>query len=62
MKGVVYPQPTTRLVIISKAGDTVDLSKQSSSSTQWINGKFNQRTDIILDLPNEDLGEYSDKK
>ena len=48
--GVVYPQPTTRLVIISRTGEVEDLSKLSSSSTLWVNGKFDQRTEVILQL------------
>ena len=48
--GVVYPQPTTRLVIISRTGELEDLSKISSSSTLWVNGKFHQRTEVILQL------------
>ena len=48
--GRVYPQPTTRLVIISRTGETEDLSKLSSSSTLWLDGKFNQRTEVILQL------------
>ena len=48
--GVVYPQPTTRLVIISRTGELEDLSKLSSSSTMWMNGKFSQRTEVLLQL------------
>ena len=48
--GVVYPQPTTRLVIISRTGELEDLSKLSSSFTMWINGKFSQRTEVLLQL------------
>ena len=50
VEGEVYPQPTTQLVIKSITGEIRDLTEQSSSSTLWINGKFNQRTDTILSL------------
>ena len=49
-EGSVYPQPTTRLVIISTSGDLEDLSTHSSSSTVWVDGKFNQRTEVLLAL------------
>ena len=51
----MYPQPSTRLVIISNTGDLEDLSPQSSSSTLWVNGKFNQRTDVLLPLAGSGL-------
>ena len=51
----MYPQPSTRLVIISTDGDMEDLSPQSSSSTVWVNGKFNQRTDVLLPLTGSGL-------
>ena len=47
---MVYPQPTTRLVLISRTGELEDLSQQSSSSTLWLDGKFSQRTEVLLQL------------
>ena len=52
----MYPQPTTQLVIKSITGEIRDLTEQSSSSTLWINGKFNQRTDTILSLSSAEAG------
>ena len=47
---MVYPQPTTRLVLISRTGELEDLSQLSSSSTLWLDGKFSQRTEVLLQL------------
>ena len=47
---MVYPQPTTRLVLISRTGEMEDLSQLSSSSTLWLDGKFSQRTEVLLQL------------
>lgn len=50
--GQVYPQPDTRLLVISATGTTRDLAKWTNSSIEWREGKFNQNS--VIFLPTED--------
>ena len=55
--GQVYPQPMTRLAIITSTGVTVELDRWTNTTTVWREGKFNQENEIYLSTTGGDVSD-----